>query len=188
MAKRYAVVLFGLMFCGGLGYAAQKPAPGGYVLERDADVATNEPGTHNGGGETIGYSFFKEDAAPRADIPQARPQARLGNRIPRADRGRDLLRPQRPRDDDDRRQGVRSGTGHRGADEARKFPRTQADRRREPRHPDQLRTEVVLTGPGAGAMAVTMHRRRQCSDSSRTDSGVLARWLSPSSGRFCSPC
>ena len=48
------------MFCGGLGYAAQKPAPGGYVLERDADVATNEPGTHNGGGETIGYSFFKK--------------------------------------------------------------------------------------------------------------------------------
>jgi mannose-6-phosphate isomerase-like protein (cupin superfamily) len=60
MAKRYAVVLFGLMFCGGLGHAAQKPAPGGYVLERDADVATNEPGTHNGGGQTVGYSFFKK--------------------------------------------------------------------------------------------------------------------------------
>ena len=36
--------------------------PGGYVLERDKDVAKNEPGTHNGGGETIGYSFF---ARPR---------------------------------------------------------------------------------------------------------------------------
>lgn len=32
--------------------------PGGYVLERDKEVARNEPGTHNGGGETIGYSFF----------------------------------------------------------------------------------------------------------------------------------
>ena len=32
--------------------------PGGYVLEKDKDVAKNEPGTHNGGGETIGYSFF----------------------------------------------------------------------------------------------------------------------------------
>jgi mannose-6-phosphate isomerase-like protein (cupin superfamily) len=39
-------------------FARQKPAPGGFILERDADVARNEPGTHNGGGETIGYSFF----------------------------------------------------------------------------------------------------------------------------------
>jgi mannose-6-phosphate isomerase-like protein (cupin superfamily) len=36
----------------------EKPVPGGYVLERDKEVAKNEPGTHNGGGETIGYSFF----------------------------------------------------------------------------------------------------------------------------------
>jgi mannose-6-phosphate isomerase-like protein (cupin superfamily) len=36
----------------------QKPAPGGYIIEHDAHVAKNEPGTHNGGGETIGYSFF----------------------------------------------------------------------------------------------------------------------------------
>jgi mannose-6-phosphate isomerase-like protein (cupin superfamily) len=34
--------------------------PGGYVLERDKDVARNEPGTHKGGGETIGYSFFSK--------------------------------------------------------------------------------------------------------------------------------
>jgi mannose-6-phosphate isomerase-like protein (cupin superfamily) len=39
--------------------SASKPEkPGGYVLERDKEVAKNEPGTHNGGGETIGYSFF----------------------------------------------------------------------------------------------------------------------------------
>ena len=38
----------------------EKPAPGGYVLERDKDVARNEPGTHKGGGETIGYSFFSK--------------------------------------------------------------------------------------------------------------------------------
>jgi mannose-6-phosphate isomerase-like protein (cupin superfamily) len=36
----------------------QQPAPGGYVIEHDADVAKTEPGTHNGGGDTIGYSFF----------------------------------------------------------------------------------------------------------------------------------
>ena len=44
--------------------SAQQPAgdgakPGGYILERDAEVATVEPGTHNGGGLTTGYSFFK---------------------------------------------------------------------------------------------------------------------------------
>ena len=33
---------------------------GGYVLERDADVAREEPGTHKGGGQTIGDSFFKD--------------------------------------------------------------------------------------------------------------------------------
>jgi mannose-6-phosphate isomerase-like protein (cupin superfamily) len=36
---------------------AEKHA-GGYVLERDAEVAREEPGTHKGGGQTIGYSFF----------------------------------------------------------------------------------------------------------------------------------
>ena len=39
--------------------AAIRTAPGGYVLEKDAEVASTEPGTHNGGGQTIGYSFFK---------------------------------------------------------------------------------------------------------------------------------
>jgi mannose-6-phosphate isomerase-like protein (cupin superfamily) len=38
----------------------EKPVPGGYVLEKDKDVARNEPGTHKGGGETIGYSFFSK--------------------------------------------------------------------------------------------------------------------------------
>jgi mannose-6-phosphate isomerase-like protein (cupin superfamily) len=36
----------------------QTPKPGGYVIEHDADVAKSEPGTHNGGGQTVGYSFF----------------------------------------------------------------------------------------------------------------------------------
>jgi len=37
-----------------------KPTPGGYVLEKDGQVAKQEPGTHNGGGQTIGYSFFSK--------------------------------------------------------------------------------------------------------------------------------
>ena len=32
----------------------------GYVIERDAEVAREEPGTHKGGGQTIGYSFFRD--------------------------------------------------------------------------------------------------------------------------------
>jgi mannose-6-phosphate isomerase-like protein (cupin superfamily) len=40
--------------------AGKSEKPGGYVLERDKDVARNEPGTHKGGGETIGYSFFSK--------------------------------------------------------------------------------------------------------------------------------
>ena len=39
-------------------HGAAPGKPGGFVLERDKDVAKNEPGTHNGGGETVGYSFF----------------------------------------------------------------------------------------------------------------------------------
>ena|SRR5688572_2140215 len=38
----------------------QQARPGGYVLERDSQVAKEEPGTHKGGGQTVGYSFFKD--------------------------------------------------------------------------------------------------------------------------------
>ena len=40
--------------------AAARQASGGYVLERDAEVAREEPGTHKGGGMTVGYSFFSK--------------------------------------------------------------------------------------------------------------------------------
>jgi len=61
MKRRSAIALSAMMFACGwvVASAQQKPAPGGYVLERDSQVATNEPGTHNGGGQTVGYSFFK---------------------------------------------------------------------------------------------------------------------------------
>jgi mannose-6-phosphate isomerase-like protein (cupin superfamily) len=39
--------------------AARKTStPGGYLVEHDAEIQKAEPGTHNGGGDTIGYSFF----------------------------------------------------------------------------------------------------------------------------------
>jgi mannose-6-phosphate isomerase-like protein (cupin superfamily) len=49
-----------LMAVVGAGWmrAAQAPAAGGYILQRDAEIAKNEPGTHEGGGQTVGYSFF----------------------------------------------------------------------------------------------------------------------------------
>lgn len=31
---------------------------GGFIVQHDAEIARSEPGTHNGGGQTIGYSFF----------------------------------------------------------------------------------------------------------------------------------
>ena len=34
------------------------PPPGGYIIQHDDEVAKVEPGTHDGGGETVGYSFF----------------------------------------------------------------------------------------------------------------------------------
>jgi len=32
---------------------------GGYVIEREADIAAPEPAPHNGGGQSVAYSFFK---------------------------------------------------------------------------------------------------------------------------------
>jgi mannose-6-phosphate isomerase-like protein (cupin superfamily) len=39
--------------------SAQEPKKkGGYIIQRDADVAKSEPGPHQGPGQTVGYSFF----------------------------------------------------------------------------------------------------------------------------------
>jgi mannose-6-phosphate isomerase-like protein (cupin superfamily) len=48
-------IVIGVVFTSAQGSVT----PGGYVIERDADVARTEPGTHNGGGQTVGYSFFR---------------------------------------------------------------------------------------------------------------------------------
>jgi mannose-6-phosphate isomerase-like protein (cupin superfamily) len=61
-ATAAAVAAAALMATGAARHAVagqQKAAPGGYVVEHDTEVAKNEPGTHNGGGQTVGYSFFK---------------------------------------------------------------------------------------------------------------------------------
>ena len=40
--------------------ASAQQTSGGYVLERDAEVAVEEAGSHKGGGMTVGYSFFNK--------------------------------------------------------------------------------------------------------------------------------
>jgi mannose-6-phosphate isomerase-like protein (cupin superfamily) len=58
---RYGLVLAALLVTSASsGIARQSTAArGGYIVEKDAQVAANESGPHNGGGQTVGYSFFK---------------------------------------------------------------------------------------------------------------------------------
>jgi mannose-6-phosphate isomerase-like protein (cupin superfamily) len=59
--KRIAYAVALMLAGAGLHAVAQpKLAPGGYIIEHDADIAKAEPGTHNGGGQTVGYSFFSK--------------------------------------------------------------------------------------------------------------------------------
>jgi len=58
MTKLAAAALLITAGAGLHAFAQPKPAPGGYIIEHDADIAKEEPGTHNGGGMTTGYSFF----------------------------------------------------------------------------------------------------------------------------------
>ena len=60
MTRVASAILLILLGAGLHAIATQQPAPGGYVIEHDAEVAKNEPGTHNGGGQTVGYSFFSK--------------------------------------------------------------------------------------------------------------------------------
>lgn len=48
--------LFSLLIAGS-AFSQSKPA---YILEHEKDIAKTEAGTHNGGGNTIGYSFFSK--------------------------------------------------------------------------------------------------------------------------------
>jgi mannose-6-phosphate isomerase-like protein (cupin superfamily) len=58
--------LLGMCFIHGSAQARQEKVKGGYIIERDAEVAKQEGGPHNGGGQTIGYSFFAK--VPKMEI------------------------------------------------------------------------------------------------------------------------
>ena len=66
MTKHYLLLaVIALLGSGSGALVAQEkpaqPAPAaGYILENDKDVASEQPGTHKGGGMTTGYSFFSK--------------------------------------------------------------------------------------------------------------------------------
>ena len=45
---------------------SQGRTKGGYIIEHDAQVAAEQAGPHNGGGKTVGYSFFAK--APKLKL------------------------------------------------------------------------------------------------------------------------
>ncbi|HET6957586.1 MAG TPA: cupin domain-containing protein [Vicinamibacterales bacterium] len=57
--KTIAAVVLGMSIgAAAMLYAQPAKVKGGFIVQHDADIAKNEPGTHDGGGQTIGYSFF----------------------------------------------------------------------------------------------------------------------------------
>jgi mannose-6-phosphate isomerase-like protein (cupin superfamily) len=61
MRRHLALLVTGILIGAVATIAAQQSrlAPGGYIVEQDAQVASPEPGPHSGGGQTVAYSFFK---------------------------------------------------------------------------------------------------------------------------------
>jgi mannose-6-phosphate isomerase-like protein (cupin superfamily) len=55
-----AGLVVGAMAGGAAVHVTAQPAKakGGFIVQHDAEIAKNEPGTHDGGGQTVGYSFF----------------------------------------------------------------------------------------------------------------------------------
>lgn len=61
--KTIAAMVLGMCIGAAAVLVAQPAkAKGGFLVQHDAEIAKGEPGTHNGGGQTVGYSFF--DKAP----------------------------------------------------------------------------------------------------------------------------
>lgn len=62
MSKSRIVLLLLVTLGGASLVKSQRPAPKteGYIIERDVDVAKNEPGPHDGGGPSTGYIFFEK--------------------------------------------------------------------------------------------------------------------------------
>ncbi|SDG92047.1 Cupin domain-containing protein [Pedobacter terrae] len=59
MSSRALTLLFFIFFIS-IAAKAQTADTSKYFLQNDAEVAKEEPGTHNGGGKTIGFNFFAQ--------------------------------------------------------------------------------------------------------------------------------
>lgn len=59
MSKKTLAVLFFTFFISIIA-KAQTADTSKYLLQNDTEVAKEEPGTHNGGGKTIGFNFFAQ--------------------------------------------------------------------------------------------------------------------------------
>lgn len=59
MSKKTLAVLFFTFFISIIA-KAQTADTSKYILQNDTEVAKEEPGTHNGGGKTIGFNFFAQ--------------------------------------------------------------------------------------------------------------------------------
>jgi hypothetical protein len=51
------IIVFAAIFIS-FNSSAQSIDTSKYILQNDTEVAKEEPGTHNGGGKTIGFNFF----------------------------------------------------------------------------------------------------------------------------------
>lgn len=63
MQRTILLLILVLTFCAGAAIAIKATQPAqtdGYVIERDAQVAKDEPGPHDGGGPSTGYVFFEK--------------------------------------------------------------------------------------------------------------------------------
>jgi len=56
--KNKVFILLTLLITFAFGAKAQNNDTSKYILQNDIEVAKKEPGTHKGGGETIGCNFF----------------------------------------------------------------------------------------------------------------------------------
>ena len=140
MTKRSLLWLFAILVAATSAHA-QKPK-GGYIIQKDAEIAKNEPGTHNGGGQTVGYSFFDKTPGMKFVFRKRalKPGSGIGYHEQKEDEVYYVL--SGTRCDDAGRQAGGHRSRHRDPDQARQLARPEAGRQRGSGDPDRLRDQI----------------------------------------------